>query len=208
MITARLVALREIRQRLRGRVFRVATLLILVGVAAAVIIPAATKGKSHPEHVGVVGTSAQTVKDTAKRVGTKVRIVVEPNATAARADVRSDRIDLAVIDGSEIIEKTANEGDDLADALAQEFGLARAVRAAGLSGMQETRLAQAKAVPIIGLKAAPTQSSSRTGTAVVGLIVLFIMLTQYLTWTLIGVWRRNPAGWSRFCSRRYVRCSC
>lgn len=187
MITARLVALREIRQRLRGRVFRVATLLILIGVAAAVIIPAATKGKSHPEHVGVVGTSAQTVKDTGKRVNTEVRVISEASAGAARADVRSGRIDLAVIDGSQIIVKKADDGDDLADALAQDLGLERAVRAAGLSGTQETRLAQAKAVPIIGLDAAPTHSSSRTGTAVVGLIVLFIMLTQYLTWTLIGV---------------------
>jgi ABC-2 type transport system permease protein len=193
MITARLVALREIKQRLRGRVFRVATLLILIGVAAAVVIPAKVKGKSHPEHVAVLGSSTETVVATAKHIGIAVRIVSEPNATAARADVRSGRIDLAVIDGRRIIVKKAITDDDgsdtanLASGLAQTLGLGQAVRAAGLSGTQETRLAQAKPVPISGLEAAPTHSSSRTGTAVVGLVVLFIMLTQYLTWTLIGV---------------------
>src|SRR5664279_3747016 len=48
-----LVAVREIRQRLRGRAFKVATVIILLGVAAAVIIPAVTKGKAHAEQVGV-----------------------------------------------------------------------------------------------------------------------------------------------------------
>lgn len=194
MITTRLVALREIRQRLRGRVFRVATLLILVGVAAAVVIPAKTKGKSHPEHVGVVGASVtQTVHATANRAGTKVRIISEPTTRAARADLRSGRIDLAVVDGEQILVKRALTADDgsntavLARGLAQALGLGRAVREAALSSTQQTRLAQAKPVSINGLEPAPKHSSARSATAVVGEIVLFVMLTQYLTWTLIGV---------------------
>lgn len=194
MITARLVALREIRQRVRGRVFRVATLLILIGVAAAVMIPAKIKGKSHPEHVGVVGTSVtQTINATGKRVGAKVQVRSEPNTEAARADLRSGRIDLAVVDGQQILVKKALADNDTSDTanlargLAQVLGLDRAVREANLSTTQETQLAQAKPATITGLEPAPKRSSARTATAVVGEIVLFIMLTQYLTWTLIGV---------------------
>ena len=50
-----LVAAREVRQRVRGRVFRVATLLMLAGVAAAIVIPAANKSNAHTAQVGVVG---------------------------------------------------------------------------------------------------------------------------------------------------------
>ena len=42
-----LVAGREICQRLRGRTLRVATVLILLGVAAIIVIPVATHGKPH-----------------------------------------------------------------------------------------------------------------------------------------------------------------
>lgn len=192
MTNARLVALREIRQRLRGRVFRVATLLILLGVAAAVVIPAATKGKSHPQHVGVVGTPKQSIVATGDRVGVKVRLVSVPNAAVARTDLRSGRIDIAVIDSNRILVKKAigdssSDTANLARGLAQALGLGRAVRAAALSPAQETLLAQAKPVPIVGLTPSRSHSTSQTSTAVVGLIVLFIMLTQYLSWTLIGV---------------------
>jgi ABC-2 type transport system permease protein len=92
------------------------------------------------------------------------------------------------VDGSRIIvKKTNDDSADLAAAVAQELGLERAVRTAGLSDAQESLLTQAKPAPITALESAPTHSSSRTGTAVVGLVVLFIMLSQYLTWTLIGV---------------------
>ena len=40
-----LVALREIRERVRGRIFRIGTIVILLAVGAAIIIPA-THGKS------------------------------------------------------------------------------------------------------------------------------------------------------------------
>src|SRR5262249_20133465 len=46
-----LIAEREVRQRLRGRVFRVATLVLLIGVAAAVVIPVVTKGKAQAQQV-------------------------------------------------------------------------------------------------------------------------------------------------------------
>jgi hypothetical protein len=41
-----LVAAREIRQRIRGRLFRAGTLLILAVVAAAIVIPVLNQGKS------------------------------------------------------------------------------------------------------------------------------------------------------------------
>ena len=49
-----LVAAREVRQRIGGRVFRVGTLLMLAAAAAAIVVPVLERGK-HTERVGVVG---------------------------------------------------------------------------------------------------------------------------------------------------------
>ena len=50
-----LVAAREIRERLRGRILRVGTLLILAVVAAAIVIPTLHNAKAQPQEVGLVG---------------------------------------------------------------------------------------------------------------------------------------------------------
>jgi hypothetical protein len=74
-----LIAAREIRQRVRGKVFRLATLVILIGVAAAILIPAVHKSKASVLRVGVVGTLAAPVKSaintTADALGTKAHVV-------------------------------------------------------------------------------------------------------------------------------------
>src|SRR5664279_3240557 len=52
-----LVAAREIRERTRGRVFRVGTIIILLAVAAGIVIPTLhhSSSGSDSEHVAIVG---------------------------------------------------------------------------------------------------------------------------------------------------------
>jgi ABC-2 type transport system permease protein len=192
-----LVAAREVRQRVRGRVFRVATLLILAGVAAAVVIPTVSRGKAHPRQVvGVLGTTAPSTQSaivsTGTRIGTAVDVVAEPDLDAARAAMQSGRIDVALVDGDQLVVKNAIDSGDtsttaqLARTLAQTLGVSQAIQAARLTADQTARLAEAKPLPVTSLQPATSNSTSRA-TSVVGLIVLFVMLTQYLTWTLVGV---------------------
>ncbi len=191
-----LVAGREIRQRVRGRVFRVATLLLLLAVAAAVVIPVATRGKSHPQQVGVVGTLTprlhQAITTAAARVKTDVHVVAQKDVTGADAALRAGRIDVAVVDGERlVVKRTVTSGDtsrtaQFTTALAELLGVNKAVRAARLTAGQVAALARAEPVPIAALEPRRANTAART-TSTVGVIVLFIMLTQYLTWTLIGV---------------------
>jgi ABC-2 type transport system permease protein len=191
-----LVAAREIRQRLRGRVFRVATVLLLLGVAAAVVIPAATKGKSQSVQVGVVGASPASlhaaITTAAARVGTDVQVVSETDTASAAQALQSGDLDVVVVDGTHLVVKRApSEGDTsqtttFARALSQVLGATRAMHAAGLTPTQQAQLAGAAPLPITALHPARSSTPART-TAVVGLIILMVMLTQYLTWTLVGV---------------------
>jgi ABC-2 type transport system permease protein len=191
-----LIAGREVRQRVRGRVFRVATLMLLLGVAAAVVIPAATKGRTQTQQVGVVGAPTASLRAAislaAGSVNADVHVVEKQNVAQARDALRSGDIDLAVVPNEQILVKRAPASGDtsqtaqLARVLAQVLGAQKAFQAAGLSAAQQEQLAHVRPLPITGLQPQPTTSPART-TATIAEIVLFLLLTQYLSWTLIGV---------------------
>lgn len=186
-----LVAGREIRQRTRGRAFRIATALLLVGVAAAVIIPVATRGGSHTAQIGVVGADTlalrQAVAAAGRSAGTAVHVVPQSDVASAEQALRAGDLDAVVIDGRRIVvHKAADRGDPDVRVLANLLGLATTMQAAGLSTAQATQLAHARPLPIASLEPAKGNTAGRS-TATIGLIVMFILLTQYLSWTLMGV---------------------
>ena len=192
-----LVAAREVRERVRGRIFRAGTLLILAVVAAAIVIPVLDRGTSHPhETVGVVGALSAplraTVVSAGTSVGVTVRLVPEANAGAARDELRSGRIALAIIDGRNLVVKKGISAADvstkaaLVRAVSTSLGVAEAFEAAGLSPVQSSRLEHARALPVTGIEPGTAKGTTQT-TSIVGLVLVFLMLTQYNTWTLIGV---------------------
>jgi hypothetical protein len=178
----------------RGRIFRVATVLLLMGVAAAVVIPAATMGKSQAVQVGIVGQSTpslqRAITAASVSVGADVQ-VVSATDTASAEELQSGHLDVVVVDGERLVVKRAPSRGDTSQtaifvrALAQILGGKQAMQAAWLTPTQQAQLAGARPLLISGLHPARITTSART-TAVIGLIVLMIMLTQYLTWTLSG----------------------
>lgn len=188
-----LVAAREVRQRLRGRSFWIATALMLIAIAAAIVIPT-IGGHNHPTKVGVVGSrsAAAAANLVGKQLGTSVEIVHEPKLSVAESDVRDGLVDLSVIDGNEIlVSHDLSSGDGstkalMARALAQLLGEQRAFTEARLSQSQQATISATQPVAITGL-AKQRSTSSEQGTVTIGLILLFFLLSQYGTWTLIGV---------------------
>ncbi len=196
--TTRLIAAREIRQRLRGRAFRVATAVVVLGVAAAIIIPTIVGTKSpSPRQVGVVGplSTAQraAIATAAHDVGLAARLHSSATRSAAVQELQSGRFDLVIVDGrSVLVDKTIAADDTsgtaiLAHAIAGALGTQAAIARARLTPGQLAALRGARPVPITALHPAPTAKPVDQAAATVALIVLFILLSQYLTWTLIGV---------------------
>ena len=103
------VAAREVRERIRGRIFRVGTLIMLVAVGAAVVIPTLHKGGTTltTQVVGVVGslspTTEQFVHAAGSRVQDKVTFVQEASLATAHADLRSQIIDIAIVNSDHIV---------------------------------------------------------------------------------------------------------
>jgi ABC-2 type transport system permease protein len=191
-----LVAARELRTRVRGRVFRTSTLLILVIVAAAIVVPTLLSSKASTQRVGVAGPLSAPIRAAVVAdggaVGGTVQIVAEPSGQAASADLRAGRINLAIVDGRQVlVAKTVAASDtsaaaELTRAVARTVGSAEAMQAAGLTTAQATAVAGARPLPVSALTPSGPGVTSRNATFV-GLVLLFFMLTQYNAWTLTGV---------------------
>jgi ABC-2 type transport system permease protein len=190
-----LVAEREIRERIRGKAFRVGTLLILAVVAAAIVLPVLRKGKPAVQPVGVVGDLSAPLRAAilaaGTSLGTTVNFVPEGDVVAARADLRAGRVGMAIVDARELdVDRAIGATDtsstaQLAGAVARALGSAAAYSAAGLSASQAAQVAEARPVPVRSLR--PGGKAAPRATSEIGLILVFVMLTQYNTWTLTGV---------------------
>ncbi len=187
-----LVAAREVRERVRGKIFRVGTLIILAIVAAAIVIPTLHHTGPTAQPLGVVGTLSPPLRDLvvkdAKSNGYVVHWVDETSLAAAKRAVGSGHLDGAIVDSQRIVVETLSTASDSSEIqeIARDLGVAIAVDNAHLSALQSSVLARAHSLSITSLKP-DHRSNARIGTTITGIILIFIMLSQYNTWTLLGV---------------------
>jgi ABC-2 type transport system permease protein len=191
-----LVAGREIRERFRGRLLRVVTIILFVAVAAAVVIPTIHGRTTHTLKVGVVAGSAPLradLMDLARSAGVSVDLVNEPDLSQAQAALDAGQLDMVVDSATRILVKdpiSATDTSELARyvrAVSVTLGAQQAVARAGLTPQQAATVAQAKPLPVESTHPAKKPRTTAETTALLGVIIIFIVLTQYLTWTLMGV---------------------
>lgn len=192
----RLIAAREIRERLRTRAFRVMTVLTLLIVIGSIAIPS-LQGSDPPVYdVGLVAPASEAihlaVEGIGPQIGADVDVVDLPDAATAEAAVRTGKVDVAVVGAEQlIIGKAIERGDgsrrarmvvSVAEAVRLQVGLERA-------GLQADKAAAALASPPPRLVAQRPSSTddSRRFTALAGLVLLYVQLLQYGGWVLFGV---------------------
>ncbi|HTX00217.1 MAG TPA: ABC transporter permease [Acidimicrobiales bacterium] len=191
-----LVARRELHERGRSRIFRAGTVVVLLAVAAAIVIPVLLRGHRPHLTVGVVGglpaPQRHLVVATGKSVGASVTVVDEPSLSAAEHGVRDGKLTAALIDERELLVQRALSATDTSTAtlfvatISLELGQQRQLRSAGISASEAARLANPVPLPVHSLKPAQRNQAARD-TAVYGLILNFILLSQYGSWILLGV---------------------
>jgi ABC-2 type transport system permease protein len=172
-----LVASREVTERVRGRPFRIGTAFILLAVAAAIVIPVLEHSTTKPVRVGVVGALnpelRTVVTATAREEGIAVHFAVEATDAAARRAVAAGRIDLALLERSIVVATVISPSDNSGTALLAE------------SLSYRIALGRSKPLPVEGLR--PGAMNQNLGTSVIGVILIFVMLSQYNAWILLGV---------------------
>ncbi len=191
-----IVAGREIRERLRGRLFRVVTLILFAVVTAAVVIPAIHAGTTTRQKVGVVAGSPvldAELQRLATAVGLRVELVSEPDLRVARAELSENSLYVVVDSGGTIIVRNpisdtdTSAGARYVRAVATTLGTQQAFANAGLTPEQAAAVAEAKPWPVESVHPGKKSTTTAEATALVGVVLIFLVLTQYLTWTLMGV---------------------
>ncbi len=190
-----LVAGREIRDRTRARSFWIATVILVLAAAAGAIIPALANRGHSSQRVGIVGTPAaalaQTAREAGRLSGTTVTVVTLPDVAAAKAQLRAGSLAAVLIGDSQVLVKqqavagTGSPGATLAGVLAQIGGLQRLY--AQLPPAAAARLArQGIALPVHWLTPPPRGLASRlTGLAVA--ILIYVIILTYGVRITIGV---------------------
>jgi ABC-2 type transport system permease protein len=85
----RLVAGREISERIHGRLIRVMTVATALLVVAGVTIPSLIKGSSAPTRIGLVGSSAQMLAPTITHSAAAAKVKVALSDVAGQAEART-----------------------------------------------------------------------------------------------------------------------
>ena len=192
----RLVAAREIRERWRARSFKVSLVISIVVVAGAVAAPKVIGKSGASARIGVVGSLSSTarVRVVALRtvIGRQITLVDEPDRAAAESLVRAKRLDAAVIDQQVIVRVQPAPGDTgtgsrLASGLAVVVGQDAAFRSAGLSDQAIARIVAAPPAAVRGLIASSRDRSRQRSTTLIGIILIYVFVSQYGTWVLYGV---------------------
>jgi ABC-2 type transport system permease protein len=192
--TTGLVAGREVSERLRSRTFWVVTVVLFAVVGVAVVVPT-IHGTTQGTEVGVVAAPASLkaeLEDLAKSVGIRVRLVGEASWSQARADLGAGRLDVVVGTGRILLKSPLSPSDTSAVAryvrdLSTSLGAQRAFTRAGLTARQAAIVARARPLPVGSIQPGRKPRTTSEATALLGVILIFIVLTQYLTWTLMGV---------------------
>jgi ABC-2 type transport system permease protein len=184
----RLIAEREVRERVRGRVTRVVAVATAVLVVAGIAIPGLVKSGSSATKIGLVGQAAQELAPALERTAnaTKVRVSLSDLSSprAARALLESGRIDLAL-----------GVGADSAT-IAVKQSLSTGVRAVVAAAVDETHfrtaLAQAgvplaKVLPAVTpvpvrtivLEPQPADKAARYVAAIFAGLLMYLAITIY-----------------------------
>lgn len=104
-----LIARREIAERARAKSLRITTAIMILGVAAAVIVPTIVGHHQSTEQVGLVGAAGpslrQAVTAAGRVTGDRVELRAVASVALARTQLKSGALSVAIVDGREILIK-------------------------------------------------------------------------------------------------------
>ncbi|MBW3620177.1 MAG: ABC transporter permease [Actinobacteria bacterium] len=200
LAAVRLIAWREISQRLRARAFRVSTAIVSTALVLGVLLPALLGGDGDDEPgpagdpVGVVVAGevdpavATAIVVAGHRGGTRVEVTGVPDRAAAEAALRDGTAEIAVLPGGVVSAEPAGmEGPRLATAIAATVAQARVLSAAGLdAGTVEDALV-AEPLEVSRSDGGEADADDRWILANLGAVFVYATLLMYGAWMVNGI---------------------
>jgi ABC-2 type transport system permease protein len=188
----RLVARRELTERTRERSFIISTVVTLLILCGFIVIPKVFfSDRTTTWDVGLVGAAslARPLETQAPLVGARVRVHQVAGVAAAEAALRDDDLDLAVIDGRQLLAES--DPDDRLVALVQAASrLARAQAALAEANLSEQQITDALApppLPVRTLEASDPERRANRAIAFPAVLLLYGQLIGYGYTVAVGV---------------------
>lgn len=194
--TVRLIASREISERLRSRPLRIATLVLTLLVVAGVVVPGLVRGAQKPTKVGLVGQSTQTLatllRHNAAVAKVKLTVLDVASQTTARAELKAGALDVALRLGpraatAEVTQSLTSTTRALLTATINEAHQLEVLRKARVP--PKTVLAALTPVPLatVAIQPPPAHKAARDIAALAAAIALYVALALYGTAVATGV---------------------
>ena len=191
----RLTARRELVERTRrDRSFLISTLVTLAILLAIIFVPKLLGANDPTEfNVGLAGAASQPVGQVltaqAEAVAIRINLQQPASATDAEAAVRDGKLDLAVIDGRELVAKA--EPDEQLSLLVQAASrAARAQQTLQSAGVDQGEIQAALApppLPVRSLEPVDEDVRSKRAIATVAVFLLYGQLIGYCFAVAMGV---------------------
>jgi ABC-2 type transport system permease protein len=184
MSAIRIVAARELRERIRSRAFAFSSLALVAIVLAAVIIPTLDDDTVHLR-AGLTGAApaalTTALRDAARADDAQLALERFPTLAAGEAALRDGRVGVLVVDGRRLVFKADPDARLAALATAAIRGVDWTARAAasGLGPAQAAALARPADVPQRRLEPADPDRDARDAIAFGGLVLLLGVLLGY-----------------------------
>ena len=184
----RLIAMREISERVRGRALRIMTALTTVLVVAGIVIPAAIRGGAAPTAIGLVGGPAQAARPMIARIaaGANFKVTLRDVASVgeANAELRAGTLDVALVgdtSGARAIvpETLPDTARAVLNAALDELHLQSALAAAGVPASKIGPALAPVPLETTALSAPPPGRAGRDVAAVAAGFLMYLTLALY-----------------------------
>jgi ABC-2 type transport system permease protein len=196
--TVRLVAGREITERLRGRTTRLVTVVTALLVVGAVTIPGLIKESSKPTRIGLLGPAARSLAPTLQRGARAAKVEIsltEPASDAqGRAELRKGELDVllnlaAPSQKAEVeVEQTLSPTiGALLSATVEQARLDAVLAAAGVPASKVLPALAARPIAVAAMKPPAPDEDARIVAAIAAGLLMYVSLMLYGTAVATGV---------------------
>ncbi len=183
-----LVAIRDATERARSRAFLVSTVVTVLLVGAVIAVSMLQGGGPASYEVALVGDNPPALASSIDAVATAADVLIAtttyPDTASAQAAVDDGAVDAAVIGDDTIIvrELGSSQIEPLLDAALRQARFLAKIEAAGLDPAD---LIDDSAIHV--RSTAPPSQNEGEGVAWVAVVLLFLVITTYGQWVLLGV---------------------
>ncbi len=192
-----LVWRREVRERARSKVFMVGTVATLLIITALFVLPQLVNPGPDEVSIGQFGPDSAPIIATAKLLATpdesiELKVVEYDDITNAETAIEDGTIEALLIDGTDLVTLgqgsfASNFGSELLQQAAATNAVEQLVAETGMTAEEVIELLTSNILEERTLSGVDADDPTREIVAYAGLMLMYMAILMYGTWTLAGV---------------------